>query len=458
MHICQVVNKLSQADLGSATAPAERVVQLLEDDKACLKLGEVNKLLQILWERKVLLEQQDAETNLQLLLHFLCHSRFVILRLFPQPCNDKLPCVFCFQDVVTLEMSQLYVTCIEGCRQPGACVCRQEKSKQLVSLQSELQLLDSDIKQVAGRHPVLLASKPKPLQLQLPSRQHSMQLLDQRLQETSPNTSSRIQQAAAAPIAHGNQASPAASTGAAVAGALQPVQASASVRPRSSGSLPPGSLPPSSSTTAAPPTPALSMLQHLMHPAQPSAQQPSSQPGIILAQHPGASTANPDSSLRQQPGTAAAAAVNPDQCLQPSLARASNGYLMINHPHPSPSSASQQGPDNSAMAAASTHGTAASAAASVAMPPAATAATAVPIPTQMERQQSMHIHPRHLAFQHFHAQQQRQQMERQQSASHAAAGAGAGAAATDSQAATQEAALRYLMTFVDATYVQGLIL
>ena len=76
MHVCQVVNKLSQADLGSATAPAERAVQLLEDDKACLKLGEVNKLLHILWERKVLLEQQDAETNLQLLLHFLRHSRF----------------------------------------------------------------------------------------------------------------------------------------------------------------------------------------------------------------------------------------------------------------------------------------------------------------------------------------------------------------------------------------------
>lgn len=72
-----MVGKLSQADLGSATAPAERVVQLLEDDKACLKLDELNKLLQILWERKLLLEQQDAETNLQLLLHFLRHSRFV---------------------------------------------------------------------------------------------------------------------------------------------------------------------------------------------------------------------------------------------------------------------------------------------------------------------------------------------------------------------------------------------
>ena len=268
-----------------------------------------------------------------------------------------------------------------------------------------------------------------------------MQLLDKRLQEASPNTPSRIKQAAAAPVAHGNEASPAATSGAAVAGSLHPVQASASMRPWSSGSLPP-----SSSTTAMPLTPALSVGQYLVHPAQPSAQQPSSQPGIILAhqglsQQLGASTANPDSRFSQQPGTtAAAAAAIPDQSLQPCLARASNGYLMINHPYPSPSSASQQqGTDGSAMALASTHGNAASGVASVATAAARTA-TAVPIPTQMERQQSMHIHPRHLAFQHFHAQQQRQQMERQQSASHAAAGSGA--AATDNQAATQEAALR----------------
>ena len=73
-----MLSKVSQADLGSATAPAARVVQLLQDDKASLKLGEVNKLLRVLWDRKVLLEQQDAETNLQLLLHFLRHSRYVI--------------------------------------------------------------------------------------------------------------------------------------------------------------------------------------------------------------------------------------------------------------------------------------------------------------------------------------------------------------------------------------------
>ena len=325
-----------------------------------------------------------------------------------------------------------------GCCQHGACVSRQEKSKQLASLQSELQLLDSDIKQVAARHPVLPASSPKPLQLQPPSRQHSMQLLDQRLQEASPNTSSRTKQAAAAPTAHGNEASPAVAAGAAAMGSLQPNQASASMQPWSSGSLLP-----SSSTTAMPPTPAVSVHQYLMHPTQPSAQQASSQPGIILAhqglsQQPGSSTSNPDDSLRQHPGSTGAA--TSDQLLQPRLARASNGYLMINHPYPSPSGASQQhGTDGSAIAAASTHDSNASGAS--AMPAAARATTAVPIPTQMERQQSMHIHPRHLAFQHFHAQQQRQQMERQHSASHAAAGSSA--AATDDQAATQEAALRY---------------
>ncbi len=71
----QVVSKVSQANLGVKTEPAERVVQLLTDDKAHLKLGEVNKLLQVLWERKLFLEQQDAESNLQLLLHFLRHSK-----------------------------------------------------------------------------------------------------------------------------------------------------------------------------------------------------------------------------------------------------------------------------------------------------------------------------------------------------------------------------------------------
>ena len=354
----------------------------------------------------------------------------------------------CFH--LLLFLCPVYVACIEGYQQLVACVGRQEKSKQLDSLQSELQLLDSDIKQVAGRQPVLPTSSSSPLQLQPPSRQHSTQLLDRRLQQASAITSSRTKQAAAAPSGHDNEASPAAATGVAV-GSLQPVQVSASIRPRSSGSLPPGS-----SATAMPPTPALSAHQRsLMHPAQPSAQQASAQPGIILAhqalsQQPASSTANPDSSLRQHLSSTAAA--NSNQSLQPRLARASNGYLMINHPYPSPSGASQQqGTDGTATAA---HGNTAPGAS--AMLAAARTATAVPIPTQMERQQSMHIHPRHLAFQHFHAQQQRQQMERQHSASQAAAGSGA--TGIGDQAASQEAALRYVTAFADASHVQVVIL
>ena len=119
MHICQVVNKLSQADLGSATAPAERVVQLLEDDKASLKLGEVNKLLQILWERKVLLEQQDAVTNLQLLLHFLRHSRYVILRSCPPVTMSPNLAMTSFPECFALdfgsgEACQMHLACIYG--------------------------------------------------------------------------------------------------------------------------------------------------------------------------------------------------------------------------------------------------------------------------------------------------------------------------------------------------------
>ena len=70
-----MLGKVREADLGSRVEPSARVVQLLVDDKAQLKLAEVNKLLQVLWERKVALEQQDAESNLQLLLHFLRHSK-----------------------------------------------------------------------------------------------------------------------------------------------------------------------------------------------------------------------------------------------------------------------------------------------------------------------------------------------------------------------------------------------
>lgn len=324
------------------------------------------------------------------------------------------------------------------------CVFRQEKSKQLTNLQSELQLLDSDIKQVAGRHPAPPAGKVK--SPHLPSRQHSTQLLDKRLQEAMLNTTDTPDQAAAASAAHATDDRPAAATQAAAVALSQATHVSAGAAVRAPSSL----LTPTSSTA----TLTAPVHQYLVQSSQSNTQQPSTQPGIILAQpglplQPGSSTPNQQGRPPQQPVTGAAA--RPDQSRQPRLARASNGYLMINHPYPSPLAASQQVADGAVTAAASAHGSAAAGASATRA--AARIATPVPMPTQMERQQSMHIHPRHLAFQHFHAQQQRQQVERQSAASHAAGASGA--AATQDQAATQEAALRYraeaLQNFIRTT-------
>ncbi|KAL3154242.1 hypothetical protein ABBQ32_013742 [Trebouxia sp. C0010 RCD-2024] len=248
-----------------------------------------------------------------------------------------------------------------------------------------------------------------------------------------PSTTDRPDQAAAASAV--NDDSPGAASIQAAAAASQVLQASAGVPPRA-----PSSLPPPSMSTAMLTAPASSTHQYLM---QANTQQPSTLPGISLAQpvlplQPGSSGPHHQqgSRLRQQPDTVFAA--RPDQSQQPRLARASNGYLMINHPYPSPLAASQRPDGGGMVAAASAHGGTASGASATRA--AARSAAPVPMPTQMDRQQSMHIHPRHLAFQHFHAQQQRQQMERQNSASHAAGASGA--AATQDQAATQEAALR----------------
>ncbi|KAK9823349.1 hypothetical protein WJX72_002097 [[Myrmecia] bisecta] len=75
-----LLNKvISKAAAAKCTAPqstaVEQVQQLLSSDTQTLKLNELNSLLQVLWERKQQLEQQEAEANLELLLHFLHHSR-----------------------------------------------------------------------------------------------------------------------------------------------------------------------------------------------------------------------------------------------------------------------------------------------------------------------------------------------------------------------------------------------
>ena len=279
-------------------------------------------------------------------------------------------------------------------------------------------MLDSDIKQVAGRQPALPAGKP---QLQLPSQQHSTQLLQKRLQEAMPSSSLTPSQAATASAARGSNDRPSLA-----AIAPQPLQAAVGLRPTPSGSLPPAAMPP---------TPAMSMHHDTMQSSHSQVQvdpPASSQPGIILAQHQ-----QPALATSQQSDSHAVAS---SQSLLPRLSRASNGYLMINHPYPP--APQPQLPAGSAAGAGHHEAAAGS------MPAAsARSSSPVPMPTQMERQQSMHIHPRHLAFQHYHAIQQRQQMARKHSTNQAAASAAAGrdSAAMDGssgQSANQEAAVR----------------
>ena len=143
---------------------------------------------------------------------------------------------------------------------------------------------------------------------------------------------------------------------------------------------------------------------------------------------------------------AAAAAIDAARALQPRLSRASNGYLMIDHPY-APTIAP---PQHHSVAASPSAAPGTSFSAILTAPEVGGAVPPVPLPTQMDRQQSMHIHPRHLAFQHFH-QQQAALQQRQQPAGQGLSGVAGGAAASHdgvpvedspSQAATQEAAVR----------------
>ena len=75
-----MVSKASGAQARRRTSPVEALQRLLSDGAVAdgaLALKDVNELLQLLWERKQVLEQQQAEANLELLLHFLQHSRWV---------------------------------------------------------------------------------------------------------------------------------------------------------------------------------------------------------------------------------------------------------------------------------------------------------------------------------------------------------------------------------------------
>ncbi|DBA99789.1 TPA: hypothetical protein ACH3X3_012332 [Trebouxia sp. C0006] len=396
----KVIHKVSQANLGAKADPSERVVQLLTADNSRLKLGEVNKLLQVLWERKICLVQQDAESNLQLLLHFLRHSK-------------------------------------------------QQKSRQLTDLQSELQLLESDIKQVASRQlDSTDASQHGPAHQQLPSRQPSTQLLQKRLQEAMSTVSVAAKQSAERSKASEAEEQSRPSLPAQPAPAVH-VRPSAMLAPNAQSSA-------AQQASGAPaqrqPAPAGVALLTASPAAAVSAQHASGQPGIIVAQ-PGNPQlpAFPTSSQPSEPSThQLAAALDAARSLEPQLSRASNGYLMIAHPY-QPPLAPPQPPATAAGPSSAAPGTSTSvaAAATASAPVASNAVPPVPLPTQMDRQHSMHIHPRHLAFQHFH-QQQAALQQRQQPTGQGVGGAGGGAAAASggplgdspSQAATQEAAVR----------------
>ena len=314
---------------------------------------------------------------------------------------------------------------------PLLCACRQQKAKQLRELQSELQLLDSDIKQVAARQPGGDAPSDQGPAHQQPlmARQSSTQLLQDRLQEAmgpvvdaTHHTADTAQ--AKAPLGSASHAQ-----------ALQ-APAGSQIRPAVR------CTPPSSAS----PAQAGSLHQQISAAAAAAAaiqpQPASTRPGIVLA-HEGTNLQQAPSTSQQPAAAAAVAAASTAaaaQPTQPRLSRTSNGYLMIAHPYPSPAAQAQQHNSMPVTAATST--------------PAAAAisshAPAVPLPTQMERQLSMQIHPRHLAFQHFH-QQQAALQQRQQPAGQGSAGPGpghsvtAGASPPDEMppaSMTQEAAVR----------------
>ena len=324
---------------------------------------------------------------------------------------------------------------------------RQQKAQQLIALQSELHLLDSDIKQVAARQPDAHAAPQDQHQPLHPARQPSTQLLQERLQEamSSVDDASSAQQSASS----SKPAHTAVGSGSAGQAQASLQAAPTAVQLRASNHFMATSLP---VTTRMP-----SALHHQQPAVSPAAtavvQQATLQPGIMLAP-PGGSQLPPFPSasqqpvLHQQPAAAAiAAAVDPSRPLNPRLSRTSNGYLMIAHPpSPAPTAPPQHTQPTAVVASSSASGTA---------PAALAVSNAVPLPTQLDRQHSMHIHPRHLAFQHFHQQQaalqQRQQPAGQNrgvaGASHAASTGSIPPDDSPAQVTTQDAAVRYVCWF-----------
>lgn len=347
-------------------------------------------------------------------------------------------------------LKQLHVSQVFVCQWPAA-YCRQQKSRQLIDLQSELQLLESDIKQVASRQlDSTDASQHGQAHQQLPLRQPSTQLLQKRLQEAISTASVAAKQSADRSKASEAEGQSRPSLPAQPAPAVH-VRPSAMLAPHAQSAA-------AQQASGAPaqrqPAPAGVALLSASPAAAVSAQHASGQPGIILAQpgNPQLPAFPSSSQLSETSHHQLAAALDAARSLEPQLSRASNGYLMIAHPYQPPLAPPQQQPPATAAGPSSAAPgtlTSAAAAATASAPAASSAVPPVPLPTQMDRQHSMHIHPRHLAFQHFH-QQQAALQQRQQPTGQGLGGVGTGAATAasgplrdpPSPAATQEAAVR----------------
>ena len=74
----QVTQKAAAAQKGPRNSPGQRLMHAARSEVDSLTLAELNVLLHLMWERKQTLEQQEAEGNLELLLRFLQHSRYIV--------------------------------------------------------------------------------------------------------------------------------------------------------------------------------------------------------------------------------------------------------------------------------------------------------------------------------------------------------------------------------------------
>jgi hypothetical protein len=140
----QLVARAAAAEARARQPLAKQLEAEIRSEGCALSLGDVNGLLQCLWERKEAMEHAQAEASLQLLLQFLHHAQCA---LFTYPMSST----------VTLKVAA-HVHAPKHCKRvPGlrrllifrclSCLRRTEKSRKLKELQEELCTLDADIHQ-----------------------------------------------------------------------------------------------------------------------------------------------------------------------------------------------------------------------------------------------------------------------------------------------------------------------